>query len=399
MVNRVARILLVLAITLTCLIQSPISLRTYADDGITKTATAVTATCPGATTTQCTGGRTYTTTHTYYCSCGKVSHGSDTYSKCSACGGTLSVTISYWPAACSSCNDAWTGESSSRTEVWAGFGHKTSTTPCTHGQTSSHTFSTGTYINSTYGYSGTSSVFKVYPIAITAKNGFTGTVSVTGCTATDAAMSGKSVTVKVTGVTSGTKLKITNSGTGATVTPTPTSTSYNYTFTMPSKATTITIELAQVAQSIAASLSSSTVGYGSRPTLAVTGAKTALSHASSNTSVASIDTSGNITLNGLGSTTFTITAAESSDYYSASTTVTLTVVKGNLSTKTAPACSSINYGQVLLSSTLSGGSVINESSTAVDGTWSWKTPTTVPNAGKFAFTATYKPVDTAHYNY
>lgn len=231
------------------------------------------------------------------------------------------------------------------------------------------------------------------------KNGLTGTVSVSGATAIDAAMPGKSITVRVNGITAGNKIKITNSGTGTTNTCTASSTSYNYTFTMPSKVTTITIELAQVAQSIAASLSSSTVGYGSRPTLAVTGAKTALSHASSNTSVASIDTSGKITLNGLGSTTFTITAAESSDYYSASTTVTLTVVKGNLSTKTAPACSSINYGQVLSASTLSGGSVINESSTVVDGIWSWKTPTTVPNAGKFAFTATYKPVDTAHYNY
>lgn len=270
---------------------------------------------------------------------------------------------------------------------------RTGVTPCSHGNTSLH------YYNTAYGYNGSSSTFKVWPITVINKNNITSSVSVTGCTAADAAMSGKSVTVKVTGVTSGTKLKITNSGNGATVTPTSTSTSYSYTFKMPAKPTTITIGLAQTAQSIAASLSSSTVGYGSRPTLTVTGAKTTLSHASSNTSVASIDASGNITLNGLGSTTFTIAAAESSDYYSASTTVTLTVVKGNLSTKTAPTCSSINYGQVLSASTLSGGSVVNESSTVVDGTWSWKTPTTVPNAGKFAFVATYKPVDTAHYNY
>ena len=384
----------------------PLSLTTYAanaDGSITKTATycssgytsteefkhsgswtlqdtyPVTITCSGC------GWSGQVTREAYTCTATCTKYYADGWPYETTCG-----SYDIGGLICPSCGKIWSGSGITGEHVYA---RKTIEHPCSHGKSSSH------YYNQAYGYDGSSSTFKVWPITIVGKNGLTGTVSVSSATANDAAISGKSVTVKVTGVTSGTKLKITNSGTGATVTPTSTSTSYSYTFTMPSKVTTITIELAQVAQSIVASLSSYTVGYGSRPTLAVTGAKTALSHASSNTSVASIDTSGNITLNGLGSTTFTITAVESSDYYSASTTVTLIVVKGNLSTKTAPACSSINYGQLLSASTLSGGSVINESSTEVDGTWSWKTPTTVPNAGKFAFAATYKPVDTAHYNY
>lgn len=279
------------------------------------------------------------------------------------------------------------------------YGHGYISSPCSHGQTSSHSYNTGYYVNSAYGYRGYSSTFTVYPISVVTNNGFSDTVSVSGCTATDAAMSGKSVTVKVTGVSSGTKLKIVNNGTGITTTPIASSTSYSYTFTMPATATTVTVSLAQEAQSLSASLSSTTVGYGSKLTLTVSGAKTALSYSSSNTSVASIDSNGVITTTGLGSTTFTITASETADYYSASTTVSLTVVKGDLSVKTAPNASAINYGQVLSSSALSGGSVTNVSGIAVGGTWSWKAPTTIPNAGKTAFVAIYKPTDTIHYNY
>lgn len=251
--------------------------------------------------------------------------------------------------------------------------------------------SNNTYYEEAYGYSGNSPTFPAFRNTIKTDSTCTAHLDYL-CT-----IPGHNVNVTVTKYPGSYRYTITDAS--GKVISTGTQSSSTFTFAMPPSNATITIELGQLEQAITASLSSSTVGYGSRPTLTVTGAKTTLSHASSNTSVASIDTSGNITLNGLGSTTFTITAAESSDYYSASTTVTLIVVKGNLSTKTAPTCSSINYGQVLSASTLSGGSVINESSTVVDGTWSWKTPATVPNAGKFAFTAAYKPVDTAHYNY
>lgn len=241
MVNRIARILLVLAITLTCLIQSPISLRTYADDGITKTATAITATCPGGRTVTCTLGTMrydgLTKYRTNVQECGLPHYYTQETATCTGCGKrAYKITGS----TCSACGEV---EPSSGSLT---LGTHTYTSTCSHGYTSQHTY-TSAYTNVSYGYSGSSSTFKVWPITIVGNSGLTGTVSVSGCTATDAAMSGKSVTVKVTGVTNGTKLKIANSGTGATTTPTTSSTSYSYTFTMPAKPTTITIELAQVA--------------------------------------------------------------------------------------------------------------------------------------------------------
>lgn len=346
--------------------------------GITKTATSASRTCTG-------GSSTTKVSNTTCSNCGGVT-GTYTATYCDTCGAMIYHVIN---------------ETSHH--MWNTVTYVCRPTPglgvTAEGSFPHGTIGTGTYVNAAYGYSGTSSTFTVYPISVIANNSLTASVSVSGCTATDAAMSGKSVTVKVTGVSVGTKLKIANSGTGATTMPTAASTSYSYTFTMPATATTITVGLAQEAQSLSASLSSTTVGYGSKPMLTVIGAKTALSYSSSNTSVASIDSNGVITTTGLGSTTFTITAAETADYYSASTTVSLTVVKGDLSVRTVPNASAINYGQVLSSSALSGGSVTNVSGIAIGGTWSWKTPTTVPNAGKFAFVATYKPVDTAHYNY
>lgn len=213
-------------------------------------------------------------------------------------------------------------------------------------------------------------------------------------------MPGKSITVRVNGIAAGTKIKITNSGTGTTNTYTASSTSYNYTFTMPSKATTITIELGQLEQAITAALSATSIGYGGTPTLSTSGAKTTLSYTSSNPAVATINSSGVITIKGIGTTAITINAAETTDYKSASTTVTLNVVKGNLSTKIAPTASLINYGQSLSSSTLSGGSVTNSSGYAVEGSWTWpSTSSTIPKVGTTQFAARFTPTDTTNYNY
>lgn len=50
---------------------------------------------------------------------------------------------------------------------------------------------------------------------------------------------------------------------------------------------------------------------------------------------------------------------------------------------TAPAASSITYGQKLSASTLSGGTATDPSGNVVSGTWAWKTPDTVPTGGRY----------------
>lgn len=160
------------------------------------------------------------------------------------------------------------------------------------------------------------------------------------------------------------------------------------------------VKPAQEEQNISVSLNSTSVGFGdTSPTLSTVGAQTGLSYKSSNTDVASIDTNGKISIKGLGTTTITVTAAETSDYFSATSTVTLTVGKGNLTLKVNPSSSTINYGQALSSSTLSSGTVANGSGTAVGGTWAWKSPTSIPSSDNHIFIARFTPTDKEHYNY
>lgn len=124
-----------------------------------------------------------------------------------------------------------------------------------------------------------------------------------------------------------------------------------------------------------------------------------LSYSSSNTSVATISSSGLITITGVGSTTITASTAETSSYYADSKTMALTVSKGTISVSTKPSASSIQYGQTLASSTITGGSTKNQAGNSVAGAWLWKSPTTVPNAGITSFTVIFIPSDTVNYNY
>lgn len=152
-------------------------------------------------------------------------------------------------------------------------------------------------------------------------------------------------------------------------------------------------------QSISASLSCSTVGYGATaPTLMVTGAKTPLTYASSNSNIATISSTGVITLCGVGSTTFTITAVATGEWLKATKDVTLTVTKGDLSIKTPPNASEVNYGQTLASSTLSNGITQNKSGNSVEGNYSWKNPSTVPQNAK-AYIVRFIPNEVSLYNY
>ena len=124
-----------------------------------------------------------------------------------------------------------------------------------------------------------------------------------------------------------------------------------------------------------------------------------LSYSSSNKSVATISSSGSITITGVGSTTITASTAETSSYYADSKTMTLTVSKGTISVSKKPSASSIQYGQTLASSTITGGSTKNQAGNSVTGAWSWKSPTTTPNAGTTSFTVIFTPSDTTNYNY
>lgn len=124
-----------------------------------------------------------------------------------------------------------------------------------------------------------------------------------------------------------------------------------------------------------------------------------LSYTSSNASVATVSSTGSITITGVGSTTITASTAETSSYYADSKTMTLTVSKGTISVSKKPSASSIQYGQTLSSSTITGGSTKNQAGNSVTGAWSWKSPATVPNAGTTSFAVIFTPSDTINYNY
>lgn len=159
------------------------------------------------------------------------------------------------------------------------------------------------------------------------------------------------------------------------------------------------VHLAQQVQDIVTTLPT-VVKYGeAAPTLTVSGAKTSLSYKSSNTNVAKVDASGKLSIVGCGDTTITVTTAETSDWFAATVTLKLSVGKGSLTVKAAPSGSNIVYGQTLSNSSFTGGTVTNSAGTGVGGTWSWKTPTATPSAGKQTFIARYTPTDTVHYEY
>lgn len=227
--------------------------------------------------------------------------------------------------------------------------------------TCKYSTSNNTYYEKAYGYSGNSPTFPAFRNTIKTDSTCAAHLDYLST------IPGHNVSVTVTKSPGSYRYTITDAS--GKVISTGTQSSSTFTFAMPPSNATITIEQGQQDQAIVAALSATSIGYGGIPTLSTSNAKTTLSYTSSNPSVATISSSGVITVKGIGTTTITINAAETTDYKSASKTVTLTVVKGNLSTKTAPKSASINYGQALSASTLSGGSVTNSSGSTVDGLW------------------------------
>ena len=99
---------------------------------------------------------------------------------------------------------------------------------------------------------------------------------------------------------------------------------------------------------------------------------------------------------GTASQSVTFTPTDTADYNPVAGTVSVTVSRSNL-TITWPTASAITYGQTLASSTLTGGSALN-GTTAVPGSFSFTTPTTVPTAGIHAESVTFTPTDTTNYS-
>jgi hypothetical protein len=99
---------------------------------------------------------------------------------------------------------------------------------------------------------------------------------------------------------------------------------------------------------------------------------------------------------GTSAQSVTFTPTDTADYNPVTGTISVTVVKGNL-TITWPTASAITYGQTLASSTLIGGSALN-GTTTVTGSFSFTTPTTAPTAGAHAESVTFTPTDTTNYS-
>ncbi len=97
----------------------------------------------------------------------------------------------------------------------------------------------------------------------------------------------------------------------------------------------------------------------------------------------------------LGSYTITASIAAGGNYTNASTTsgITQTVNQASSSITTNPTASAITYGQALSASTLSGGV-----GSPAGGTFSWTSPTTIPQAGSPTESITYTPGNTTDYS-
>jgi YVTN family beta-propeller protein len=94
----------------------------------------------------------------------------------------------------------------------------------------------------------------------------------------------------------------------------------------------------------------------------------------------------------------TFTPSDTTDYATATTTVTLAVNRALPTVSAWPTASAIASGQTLASSTLSGGSATNPNNAApVPGSFAWMTPSTAPAMGTASCGVTFTPADTVDY--
>ena len=136
---------------------------------------------------------------------------------------------------------------------------------------------------------------------------------------------------------------------------------------------TATFKINKATQSITASNMSLT--YPSSGKITASGNKGSLSYKSSNTAIATVDSTGKVTAKGAGKATITITAAATSNYNAATKTITVTIAKAAQSITAKAAASSVAVGKTT-----------TVSITGAKGTKSYKssdtTIATITSAGK-----------------
>ena len=95
---------------------------------------------------------------------------------------------------------------------------------------------------------------------------------------------------------------------------------------------------------------------------------------------------------GTASRGVTFTPTDGDNYNNATTTVSVTTNKATPTITTAPTASGITFGQTLADSNLTDGSA------STDGTFTFTTPVTAPNAGTASQGVTFTPTDGDNYN-
>jgi hypothetical protein len=102
--------------------------------------------------------------------------------------------------------------------------------------------------------------------------------------------------------------------------------------------------------------------------------------------------SGTVPTAGTNTLSVNFTPADTTNYYTASGNVQLTVNKVTPTVSVWPMASTITSGQTLASSTLTGGCTAS-----VSGTCAWTAPSTVPAVGTDPESVTFTPTDTVNY--
>jgi hypothetical protein len=174
-----------------------------------------------------------------------------------------------------------------------------------------------------------------------------------------------------------------NAGTanqGITFTPTD-SANYN------TATGTVSVAVAKATSSITSAPTASGITYGQ------TLADSSLSGGSGSVTGSFAFTSPSTAPNaGTANQGITFTPDDTTNYNSATGTVSVAVAKATSSITSAPTASGITYGQTLADSTLSGGSG------SVAGSFAFTSPSTAPNAGTANQGITFTPTDSANYN-
>jgi hypothetical protein len=204
-------------------------------------------------------------------------------------------------------------------------------------------------------------------------------VSYVSSDTTVATVSGNIVTILKAGVTEITASQVGNGNYNAAV------------------AVTQILTVGKIAQTITGLAATDSKVYGDADyTLAVTkgASSSALSFASSEAGVATIDaTTGLVHVVGAGTTTLTVNQAADANYNAAvAVTQILTVGKATPTISAAPAASDIIFGQTLADSNLTGGTA------STPGSFAFTTPSTSPSVGTANQAVTFTPNDTANYS-